>query len=312
MKYRYVGEKLFYGLSGVEVGGLNAPLRFNGARMEYIDVISTDEARMLFPEVSEQIGIDGLYLGDVSQRPVTEITEKQYDFVIANNVIEHVANPILFLKNLIDGVKDGGYLLISAPDKNMCFDRDRALTEFNHTLADYYLDAKEADAAHYIDFLMHVHPESLQSKAGFLNAYQSVRNRREHVHVWDKNTFHAFLEQSLHLLKINCTLIFHDLHDGAENFTILQKESDGAYGRKLVCIGLLKMIYDARADLKNAFHCNTPPLFAFRKEKELRDLIVWAIHSCEAEDADGTILSQYKSEYSDCLENIQEIISYWR
>jgi SAM-dependent methyltransferase len=311
VEYRTVGEKLFYGLSGVEVGGLNAPLRISGTKMEYIDVISMDEARALFPEVREQIGINNLYLGDVSSHSITEITGKQYDFVISNNVIEHVANPILFLKNLLDGVRNGGYLLISAPDKNMCFDRDRALTEFNHVLADYYLDTKEADPTHYIDFLIHVHPEFLRTKTDFINVYHSARNRREHVHVWDKHTFHTFLEQSLRLLEIEYTIIFHNLYNGMENFTILQLYNT-SIGRNIVCMNLLKMIYNARPDFKKAFPI-LPTIFPpFSQSNGLRSLIIWAIHSREFEDPDAMILSQYESEYTYYLENIQEAILAWK
>ncbi|MDR1541023.1 MAG: methyltransferase domain-containing protein [Clostridiales bacterium] len=308
--YRHIAECLLRGLHGVEVGGLNSPLRLIGTIMDYIDIIPLSEARTLFPEVADDLNIENLHIGDVSQKSIYEITGRRYDFVVANNVIEHVANPILFLKNLFGGLEEGGYLLISAPDKNMCFDRERDLTTFEHCLADYYLDMAEVDASHYIDFLFHLYPETFQTKNGFIDAYNSVKKRREHVHVWNKVTFDEFLNRAVNILDLDACTMFATVCDitSAENFTILRKgKGEGEREEKLqLSLSLLKLLYDARSDLQTAF-----PNMGTSLETQLSKLIQWALKSGEHQDTHAQMLEQYKSEYEYLTSNICMAIQLW-
>lgn len=49
----------------------------------------------------------------------TLLLDKQFDFIVFNQTIEHLYNPFLSLKNLYDITKEGGYLFTSVPTINI-------------------------------------------------------------------------------------------------------------------------------------------------------------------------------------------------
>ncbi len=51
--------------------------------------------------------------------------------------------------------------MVSSPDKDFTFDRQRDLTTFEHLLTDYQQSITEVTDEHYMDFLRHVHPAEL-------------------------------------------------------------------------------------------------------------------------------------------------------
>lgn len=48
-----------------------------------------------------------------------ELTEKDHDFVIFNQTLEHLYNPFLAIKNLYDHTKNGGFLYTTVPTINI-------------------------------------------------------------------------------------------------------------------------------------------------------------------------------------------------
>lgn len=116
-------------------------------------------------------------------------------------------------------------MVISVPDKDFTFDRDRQLTPFEHLLADYYLDTDEASDYHYADFLQHVHPETFQSKEAFLSAIRNVKKRNEHVHVWCCRTFKEHLLKIIEMFSIGAEIVYES--DSSTNkieyFAVLRK-----------------------------------------------------------------------------------------
>jgi len=68
----------------------------------------------------------------------------------------------------------------------------------------------------YIDFLWAVQPEAFQeSQVVFQRKLDAVKTRREHVHVWDSETFDNFLSQCLKLCQIAAKRVF--LSRGEQN-----------------------------------------------------------------------------------------------
>ena len=308
-RYRIAIAPLFEGLSGCEVGGLNAPMKYRNTSMEYVDVVSKKEAQKIFPEIKKKIRDEVSYAGDVSIDSLLAITGRTYDFVIANQVIEHVSNPILFLKNLFDGVRDGGYLVISAPDKNLDFDSGRSITDFRYTLASYYLDRTQADSMLYIEFLMHARPEVFETKELFLSNFDYAVKRREHVNVWDKPAFYNFMTRSIELLGIDAEEVFVNLQDGPEALTVFRKAGPGRVlkeDRTLCALSLLKIYWQIREGLRERFPDAKNDTASFTS------LLEWAV---APEDA-GTeaelmvskeVLRQYKSEIEEVLANESNI-----
>ena len=55
---------------------------------------------------------DTVYHGGIEKVP----SKKHYDLIVSNHVIEHVYDPVSFLKNLAKHLKRGGTMVISTPD----------------------------------------------------------------------------------------------------------------------------------------------------------------------------------------------------
>jgi hypothetical protein len=200
-----------------------------------------------------------------------------------------VANPFKTLQHMWQGVKDCGLLVISIPDKNFSYDRERQLTSFNHLLADYYSDIDQADDDHYIDFLQHVHPEAFRNREVFLNALAFVKNRREHVHVWDSETFHSHLLKVLDIFGSPYSIVFFSRanNNSPEIFSIIFK-GDSPDKRKFATSVLLS-VFDSRPDLQNCF--------SEKGELNFKRLLHWAVSSGCSVDGDSYLLKQYSEQY---------------
>lgn len=162
-----------------------------------------------------------------ARTPVADITKRQFDFVIVNHTLEHVANPIRVIENVWGAIKEGGLFVLSVPDKDYTFDRARPLTTYEHLLADYFRRETVPNDDHYVDYLAHVHPEAFVDRDTFMSALELTRNRREHVHVWDSVTFRKHLVNIMRFLNIRASIVFEA--DGGQNqceyFAILRKGS---------------------------------------------------------------------------------------
>ncbi len=128
---------------GLEIGALNRPLPVRrGVRVEYVDRITKKEAVVRFREQSPEISIiaeptiidDGFVLSTVE--------DNSYDFLVANHVLEHSANPLQTLGNWMRVIKPGGIVFTVVPIAEKTFDRGREITSLEHFIRDYELVKK--------------------------------------------------------------------------------------------------------------------------------------------------------------------------
>ncbi len=225
--HRKQAYKLLSG-RGLEVGALHCPANLpSRCEIEYCDAHSKDDAAKLFPEIERDLLVDVDYIVDLDKDRLFDKVKPFYDFVIMNHVIEHVANPMAVLEQLFAVAKPGGYVLISAPDKDYTFDKPRQLTPFEHLRSEYEQKIQFVDDSHYLDFIRHTAPDIFNSGDTVLLAttLASVRERREHAHVWDSESFLDFLSRSLDFLKISATLevVSKAGSNNIECFTLLKK-----------------------------------------------------------------------------------------
>ena len=225
-EFRFKGYELLKG-QGIEIGALNQAARIpSDCSVKYCDANSREEIISFFPElkIEDLVSVD--YLCDLDREGLYLFDNNLFDFVIFNHVIEHVANPIKAVKEIFRIAKNEGLLVISAPDKDYTFDKQRALTPFEHILDDFENDADEASDEHYVDFLKAVHPEVFElSQEKIRERINFVKLRREHVHVWDSATFKNFLSRCLDILEIKANLLYESVGDEnkIEYFSIWQK-----------------------------------------------------------------------------------------
>jgi 2-polyprenyl-3-methyl-5-hydroxy-6-metoxy-1,4-benzoquinol methylase len=124
--------------TGIELGALHAPtqgLPPNSAVL-YVDKESRDDLVARFA-ADPNVAPDSLSPVDVvADARSLPFQSGSLDFLIANHVIEHLANPLGTLSEWYRCLKDGGHLYMSVPDKRYCFDSGRELTTWAHLLED--------------------------------------------------------------------------------------------------------------------------------------------------------------------------------
>jgi hypothetical protein len=60
--------------------------------------------------------------------------DKRFDWVLSSHNVEHMPNPIRFLRQAAEILSDGGVLRLAIPDKRACFDHFRPLTDTSEWL----------------------------------------------------------------------------------------------------------------------------------------------------------------------------------
>ena len=123
-------------MRGLEIGALHKP-RFDRTRTEvsYVDHAPTDELRHKYAtdaamadHLDEIVDVDFVWAGD--RRLADAVGDRgPFDFVYASHVAEHAPDLIGWLDQLAEVLVDGGIVALALPDKRLCFDVNRALTE---------------------------------------------------------------------------------------------------------------------------------------------------------------------------------------
>jgi SAM-dependent methyltransferase len=196
---------------GLEVGALNFPAAVPaGCVMEYCDARTKEESAAIFPEVVSGSLVTVNHVIDLDTGSLSSIPACPYDFVIMNHVIEHVACPIAVVEQLFSVLKDDGILIISAPDKEFCSDKNRPLTTFADLLDEYRQGVNRVGDDHYLDLIRYIYPEIFYSEDSIAisKLLVQMRSRREHVHVWNSQSFLRFLQLSIDQLGLNASILF--------------------------------------------------------------------------------------------------------
>lgn len=227
LAHRSPGYELLSG-HGIEIGALHQPAIIpEHCHIEYCDAASREETIKFFPELNVNDLVPVNHISDLDTNGLALFEDNRFDFVILNHVIEHVANPINVVAELFRVTKPQGLVVLSAPDKEFCFDKPRALTPYEHVLEEYQNNTTEITDEHYIDFLKGVHPEVFQRSPEMIqNSINSVRKRREHAHVWDSASFTEFMAKTFELLSIQADCRFLSLADQNqfEYFSVWEKQ----------------------------------------------------------------------------------------
>ena len=207
---------------GIEFGALTNPLPVNKDRAEvvYADRLSRSESIVLFPElgdVAKSIVEPDLIIDFNDAVALRSLASENFDFLIANHFIEHLANPIRFLVGCSEILKSGGMLFLTVPDKDRTFDKNRKLTSNHHLWRDFKRGESAISNSHLREFLkslpLHTPPDSVihyfKENNLPLEYYDDMklplnpfkrqrlfnwhRERSIHVHVWNRESFDRFL-----------------------------------------------------------------------------------------------------------------------
>ena len=231
---------------GVEFGPLNNPLPVDEdkARVIYADRLSKSNALAIFPELIDLAAgiIDPDLIVDFNDpQRLRSLRSHNFNFLIANHFIEHLANPTQFLEGCSETLTTGGLLFLTVPNKEHTFDKRRKLTSNEHLWQDYQNGESIISKAHLRDFLLNKeavsspHPEVVKYfyKHGLplsyyngnklpLNPlkrkrlYDFHRERSIHVHVWNRESFDNFLTWTIEKLNLRFEILETHLPEDVE------------------------------------------------------------------------------------------------
>jgi SAM-dependent methyltransferase len=222
---RALFARSFCGGSGIEIGALHHPLRLPpGARVRYVDRMTRERLYAQYQELRDEnlVPVDIVDDGET----LATLPDGREDFVVACQFIEHCQHPVRALVNMLRVVKDGGFVVLSVPDKWQTFDKDRPITTHQHLL-DECLHGTEATARdHYREFARFVDGRTDAGEIEELADNYIRTNLSIHWHVWDPEAFLGFLLFFKERFRLPFR-IFATMLNGNELMVALQKRIAG-------------------------------------------------------------------------------------
>lgn len=186
---------------GLEIGACDLPtVPHRLGRCQYADFRNADEMSRLW-------GRDRASVCDVNyvigrHRPLSEQINERFDYVVACHVLEHVPNPIGYIKELADLTRRGPArpVFLAIPDKRQTSDRLRPSTTIDHLLMDHSDDCRYPPIEHIIEF----HRFWLEDQTGtplpLVDAFDYAVSLHAggtadvHCHVWTDDEFREQFE----------------------------------------------------------------------------------------------------------------------
>jgi hypothetical protein len=125
-------------MRGLELGALDKP-RFDRTRTDvrYVDHASTEDLRQKYAtddvmadHLDDIVDVDFVWAGPARLAEVVG-EAAPFDFAYASHVAEHAPDLIGWLDQVAEVLVDGGILALALPDKRLCFDVNRSVTEMS-------------------------------------------------------------------------------------------------------------------------------------------------------------------------------------
>lgn len=192
------------GRCGIEIGGPSRIFRKNGLvpvydRCRKIDACNFSEQTIWTKDENK-----GLYASTLGTEHIVEacnlsmIPDGSYDFLLASHVLEHIANPLLALREWKRVLKMDGTAVVIVPDKRATFDHKRPYTSLDHIKMDFERATKDDDLSH-LDEILALHDLALDPGCSVQQfrerCLQNARFRGMHHHVFKPEVLLAMFSE---------------------------------------------------------------------------------------------------------------------
>jgi hypothetical protein len=207
--------------NGLEIGAMDAPLKLASfLNVKYLDRCSKLESELIFPELTGKL-VDVDIIFDIDKIERHKIGE--FDFIIANHVLEHLENPIAVLIGLVQNLKSEGYIFLSLPDKRYTFDINRACTTIDHLVEEYEHGFEKNRHGHYFDFVCNTELGAGKSETEVNSIIEELiaTNFSIHFHVWDHSSYIDFFNFIIDKYRMPLEIVFSKGSNGIDNESII-------------------------------------------------------------------------------------------
>ena len=217
----FLAQQYLYG-SGIEIGALNLPCKvFEGTKVMYVDSKTTEDLIQYYGREMRGQTVTKVDLV-TDAHTLAGIESGSQDFAVANQVLEHLENPLLALENMLRVVKPGGVVFLSLPEKRHTFDAARPVTAFEHILEDYRLGPERSRERHYREWMDLVEKVAPADYAERLNVLMNVLHYPIHFHVWTQFEMWEMFDRARAVLPCSCEVDCFKAND-AEALFVLRK-----------------------------------------------------------------------------------------
>ena len=158
-----------------------------------------------------------------------------FDVIIADNVFEHISNPIKWLQSLSALLRDNGYIFLCIPEYSKIFDRFRTPTTFSHILTDFLRDVPDLDPEHSVEVGIYYDMNFINEKNEIHNKISLDRAKNDynkphfgvHCHTFSSKTFVNKIMKPILMLNVVDLKILKCFPSDQASFTvILQKGTE--------------------------------------------------------------------------------------
>lgn len=221
--------QLFENKIGLEIGGPSRIFSNNGEFPIYPIAKKIDGCNFSTNTVWEGNITNDIYsyrnltLGNQFIYDITNnncIIETKYDFIISSNCLEHIANPLKAIGNIINMLNNKGIIVLIVPDKSINFDHNREYTSFDHLLDDFKRNIGNNDLTHYNEIIK-LHDLKLDPLAG---SFDNFKNRSLDNYVNRCLHHHVFSIENLNKITIHFDLEIILLHRNIINITLVARK----------------------------------------------------------------------------------------
>ncbi|MGF6807900.1 SAM-dependent methyltransferase [Paraburkholderia sp. Clong3] len=271
---------------GVEIGPLCWPLvrRSDGGEIIYVDHTDTPHLREKYKDdpnldIEEIVDVDAVW----GRNTLHEAIRGRYvDYVVASHVVEHVPDPVTWLRELAAVLKPTGEVRLVVPDRRFTFDYFRRESRLPEVLASYIARARvpqpyslldhclsAADVSAHEAWQKRIDPHSVKRHHTWQGALHLARDAFENgtyhdVHCWvfTPRSFAKLIADlcEMELIDFACEDFNDTLHNDIEFSVVMRRSRDREY------------IADSWRRMEREASDSTPAVPFWRTHRKLKEL----------------------------------------